>query len=61
MKFSELNALSKEELKEKLSELNKQLMDLNFKRRTGVEKPHLFKNTRRLIARIHTALNQKKG
>ena len=61
MKIKELKELSEEELKEKHKELNKQLMELQFKRRSGVEKPHLFKLTKKDIARIMTVFNQKKG
>ncbi|UCG35136.1 MAG: 50S ribosomal protein L29 [Candidatus Omnitrophota bacterium] len=59
MKAEELKGLSKEELNEKLQELEKQLMELQFKRRSGVEKPHLFKHTKRGIARILTVLKEK--
>ena len=60
MKIKELRELSKEELAEKYTELNKQLMDLQFKRRSGVEKPHLFKLIKRDIARILTVVTEKK-
>lgn len=59
MNMKELQSLSKEELKEKLNILNKTRMDLEFKRKAGAEKPHLFKQTRRDIARINTVLNSK--
>jgi len=59
MKTEELKGLSKEELKEKLGELEKQFMELQFKRRSGVEKPHLFKQTKKGIARILTILKEK--
>jgi large subunit ribosomal protein L29 len=59
MKAKELRLLSVEELKEKLESLNKQLMELQFKRRTGVEKPHLFKATKKDIARILTLLKER--
>ncbi len=61
MKIEELRGLSEEELQDKLDELNKQLMELQFKRRSGVEKPHLFKVVKKDIARIFTVLNQKQG
>jgi len=57
MKINELKGLSKEELKDKLNDLNKQLMDLQFKRRSGVEKPHLFKQVKKSIARLLTIVN----
>jgi len=60
MKAKELRALSTVELNQKLQELKKQLMDLEFKRYSGVDKPHLFKQTKRDIARILTILREKK-
>ncbi|MDP8289583.1 MAG: 50S ribosomal protein L29 [Candidatus Susulua stagnicola] len=60
MKIEELQGLSKQELQAKLDDLNKQLMELQFKRRSGVEKPHLFKVVKKDIARIFTVLNEKK-
>ncbi|MDD5194515.1 MAG: 50S ribosomal protein L29 [Candidatus Omnitrophica bacterium] len=59
MKPQDLRALSKDELKNKVEELQKQLMDLNFKRNSGVEKPHLFKQIRKDIARVLTLLKEK--
>ena len=61
MKIKELASLSPEELKEKLKSLRKELMELQFKRRTGVEKPHLFKSTKKSIARILTVLKTKEN
>ncbi len=61
MKIKDLRAMSEEELKDKMVELNKQLMELQFKRRSNVEKPHLFKQIRRDIARIFTIINEKQG
>ena len=61
MKIKDLRGLSEEELKDKLSDLNKQLMELQFKRRSNVEKPHLFKQIRKDIARIFTVINEKEG
>jgi ribosomal protein L29 len=60
VKFKELEGLSKQELLEKINDLHKQLMELQFKRRSGVEKPHMFKLIRRDIARIHTVMSSKK-
>ena len=60
MKVKELQGLSEEELQDKLSEFNKQLMELQFKRKTGVEKPHLFKQVKKDIARIHTVISEKR-
>ncbi|MDD5069310.1 MAG: 50S ribosomal protein L29 [Candidatus Omnitrophica bacterium] len=60
MSIKDLRLLSREELKNKLETLAKQLMDLEFRRKTGVEKPHLFKQVKRGIAQLHTVLNEKK-
>lgn len=60
MKIKELRGLSDQELQDKIDDLNKQLMELQFKRRSGAEKPHLFKVVKRDIARILTILNEKK-
>jgi large subunit ribosomal protein L29 len=59
MKTSELRALSEAELRDKLNDLNKQLMELQFRRKSGVEKPHLFKEIKRSIARIFTVIKEK--
>ena len=61
MEIKELRGLSDQELQDKLDDLNKQLMELQFKRRSGAEKPHLFKVVKRDIARIFTILNEKQG
>lgn len=60
MKIKELRLLVEADLKVKLEEFNKNLMELEFKRHSGVEKPHLFKETKKTIARIHTLLNEKR-
>ncbi|MBU1122893.1 MAG: 50S ribosomal protein L29 [Candidatus Omnitrophica bacterium] len=59
MKIKDLKGLSKEELTEKRESLNKQLMELQFKRKVGVEKPHMFKLIKKDIARILTILGDK--
>lgn len=61
MEIKELRGLSDQELQDKIDDLNKQLMELQFKRRSGAEKPHLFKVVKRDIARIFTILNEKQG
>lgn len=60
MKAKDLRVLSIKELAIKLEDSRKQLMELQLKQRTGVEKPHLFKQLKKDIARIHTVLNEKK-
>ena len=60
MKNKEYNDLGIEELKAKLQDLRKKLMELSFQRKIShVEKPHLFKVTKRDIARILTLLREK--
>ena len=61
MKFKDLHGLGQDELKDKLNDLNKQLMELQFKRRSGIEKPHLFKQVKKDIARILSIMNEKQG
>ncbi len=58
----EYKNLSKEELEAKLVDLRKNLMELSFKKKTShVEKPHLFKKTKKDIARILTILREKQN
>ena len=59
MEKTNFKALSKAELNDKLDALKKQLMELQFKRRAGVEKPHLFKVIKKDIARLLTELKEK--
>ncbi|MCK4917766.1 MAG: 50S ribosomal protein L29 [Candidatus Omnitrophica bacterium] len=61
MKIKDFKGQTKQELQDKLNELSKQLMELHFKRRSNVEKPHLFNKIKKDIARIHTVINQKEG
>lgn len=61
MKIKDMQGLSKQELQDKLKDLDKQLMELQFKRRSGVEKPHRFKQLKKDIARIYTVMNQEGG
>ncbi len=61
MKIAELRALSKTELLEKEKSLKEELFKLNLQRYGGrVEKPHMFSEIKRAIARIQTLLNEKK-
>ncbi len=61
MKKVEIKQLSKDQLKEKLVELRKDLMRLNTQRSTKTipENPSNIKNSRRNIARILTFMKQK--
>ena len=58
MDIKEIKGLSENELKEKLSATRKQLMELEFKKSTGVEKPHLFRQAKKDIARILPVLKE---
>jgi len=61
MEAQELRALSKNELNEKLDGLRKELMEFQFKRKAGIEKPHLYRNAKKDIARILTVLEEKRN
>lgn len=61
MKPQELRALSQEELAQKQKTLKDELVKLNLQRYGGrVEKPHMFSQIKKDIARINTILNTKK-
>ncbi|MCF7870023.1 MAG: 50S ribosomal protein L29 [Candidatus Omnitrophica bacterium] len=55
-----LYSLSEKELEQKLTNNEKKLMELQFKRRSGLDKPHQFKNIKKEIARIHTVISEKR-
>jgi large subunit ribosomal protein L29 len=58
MKIKELRNLSIEELAAKEKLLKEELFKLNIQRYTGrVDKPHMFSNIKKDIARIKTILN----
>ncbi len=60
MKAEELRKLTDDELKEKLIELKKKLMNLRFQNAIGgLEKPSDIKATKRDIARILTILRER--
>ena len=60
MKASEIKDLSPEELKSKLSDLDKERFNLRFQRATGqLEKLGRIREVRRDIARVKTVLQQK--
>ena len=59
-KDKDLHNLSEEELKGKINSLYQDLFKLNQQRYSGrVEKPHMFKQTRKGIARMKTILKEK--
>ncbi len=60
MKAEELRKLTDDELKEKLVELKKQLMNLRFQNAIGgLEKPSDIRATKKDIARILTILRER--
>lgn len=60
MKASELREKSVEELKAQLDQLAKEQFAYRMQRSTGqLGQPHLFKQTRKDIARIKTVLEEK--
>jgi len=61
VKIKELRNLTIEELAAKEKSLKEELFKLNMQRYTDrVEKPHMFSDIRKDIARIKTILNEKK-
>ena len=62
MKNEEIRAFSLEELKEKIISEKESLRKLNFAHRvSAIENPMRIKETRRLIARLNTALTAKQN
>jgi large subunit ribosomal protein L29 len=62
MKIKELRNFSPEELRERAESLKKNLFELNFQRKYGkIEKPHLFRQYKKEIARILTILKEKEN
>jgi large subunit ribosomal protein L29 len=60
MKLKELRNFSREELTERIETIKKSLFELNFQRKYGkIEKPHLFREHKKEIARIMTILKEK--
>jgi large subunit ribosomal protein L29 len=60
MKNSEIRALSMEELNQKLDAENEAMQKLKFAHAISpIENPQKIKETRKLIARIQTAIRQK--
>ena len=60
MKTTEIKDLNLDELKEKLGSEKEALRKMKFAHQvSSIENPMKIKETRRLIARIHTALRQK--
>ena len=61
MKQTEIKKLSKQDLGDKLVEYKKKLLELKMSHAVSpIENPPQIRNTRRLIARIKTAITNKK-
>lgn len=62
MKYSEITGLNVEELKQKISSEKENLRKLTFAHQvSAIESPMKIKETRRLIARLNTALTEKQN
>ena len=62
LKVSDLRALSAQELDQKITAIEKELHDLRQKKITGqLDKPHLFKKSRRQIAQVLTVKREAKN
>jgi large subunit ribosomal protein L29 len=60
MKQSEINKLSKEDLQDKLGEFQKQLGELKMTHAISpLENPLQLRSTRRVVARLKTALSNQ--
>lgn len=60
MKIQEIRQLDEARLKEKVVDLKKAIMGLNFQRATGqLEKTHQYRQFKKDIARIKTILAQQ--
>ncbi|MBL9189514.1 MAG: 50S ribosomal protein L29 [Opitutaceae bacterium] len=61
MTSKEIRELSPAEITSKVKEKRDELLQLRLRKQTGqVEKPHLFRELRKDIARLLTILNEKK-
>ena len=61
-KVADLRALSAQELDQKINAIEKELHDLRQKKITGqLDKPHLFKRSRRQIAQALTVKQEAKN
>lgn len=56
----DFKSLSEEELKDMLVENKKKLMELEFKRKGGLDKPHQYQILKKEIAQILTTVNEKR-
>ena len=62
MKYAEITGLNVEELKQKISSEQENLRKLCFAHQvSAIESPMKIRETRRLIARLNTALTEKQN
>jgi large subunit ribosomal protein L29 len=62
MKMEDIRGLTPEELKEKINDLKKNLMNLRFQAKTGkLEQQTRVRQVRRDIARLLTVMNEKRA
>ena len=62
MKMTEINKMTVEELNAKLVELKKELFNLRFQHAVNqLENPHKMTEVKHDIARVMTALNEKRA
>lgn len=60
LNYSDVKNLDEKTLKAKIGELQKEYTNLKLQQKTsGVEKPHLFKQIKRDVAKLTTALKTK--
>lgn len=58
MKYTDIQGQSAEQLQAQLIELRKEQMNLRFAKAAGqMEKPTRWREVRKAIARVHTAIN----
>lgn len=60
LKYSDIKDLEQKTLEAKVSEKRKEIFNLKMQKHTsGLEKSHEFKNAKKEVAKLLTALNQK--
>ncbi len=55
-----LKSLPENELKDTLLENKKKLMQMQLKRKSGLDKPHQYRSLKKEIAQILTVISEKK-
>jgi len=62
MKVKDIRVLSREDMRQKIKALKKDLFQITYQRKIGrVEKPSQFKSIKRDIAKILTIMNERKN